>query len=249
MSKRRKRKPLPLEQLVGRLGEVHGPVRLPRRLDPLSELVFTVLSQNTSDRNSEAAYQSLTLRFPDWDQVRRARVKSIANTIRHGGLADQKAPRIKQILKQIHAEQGTLSLDHLDEMTDDEAVEYLVAFDGVGRKTAACVLLFACRRPVLPVDTHVHRVSQRLGLIGPKTTADQAHDLLQAELPDALVLDFHVQLIRHGRTTCKAQRPRCESCVLRESCPAEPQLATMAANKKRAPQSGGAILPHVPPAR
>ncbi len=210
-------------EVISRLQRLYGPVELGEPLDPLSELVLTILSQNTSDANSSSAFAALRKRFGDWDRVRRARVKTIVNTIRSGGLAEQKAPRIKNILQQIYLSRGTLSLDHLDQMTDTQAVEYLTSFDGVGPKTAACVLMFASRRPVLPVDTHVHRLAMRLTLIPQKTTADQAHQLLQSQLANEQVIDFHVQSIRHGRQLCKARRPLCHQCVLQDRCQAAPE--------------------------
>ena len=212
---------LSIDLLLERFQIVYGRVVLNDPYDPVSELVLTILSQNTTDKNSGAAFAALRKRFgDDWDAVRRARPATIANAIRQGGLADQKAPRIKAILQEIHSTQGTLSLDHLDEMSDEEALDYLTAFPGVGPKTAACVLMFSLRRPVLPVDTHVHRVGLRLGLIPPKTDANKAHSLLQEQLTSEQVIDFHIQMIRHGKRTCIARQPRCSTCVLQDHCPA-----------------------------
>lgn len=203
-----------------RLGKVYGAVEAPRQRPVLDALVRTILSQNTSDLNSSAAFEELGRRFDDWNAVRRAPVARIVRAIRTAGLANRKAPRIKAILKKIHAERGETSLEFLRAMPVDEAVEYLTGLDGVGPKTAACVLLFACRKPVLPVDTHVHRVSRRLGLIGARTGAERAHDELAGLVTPRLVLEFHVLLIRHGRTTCSARRPKCEGCPLLDLCPA-----------------------------
>ncbi len=205
--------------LCNRLRRVHGPVHWPEQWPVLDELVATILSQNTSDANSSAAFEELRGRFPQWDAVRRAPVARIAHAIRRGGLSKQKAPRIKAILQHVHNERGSLSLEFLRDLPAADAVDYLSSFPGVGPKTAACVLLFACRQPVLPVDTHVHRVSRRLGLIGPKVDAVKAQDQLAAMVPPRLVLEFHILLIRHGRTVCRAQRPRCEECVLLDQCP------------------------------
>jgi len=207
-----------------RLASAYGPVELSERGPVLDELVGTILSQNTSDTNSHAAFEELKRRFPDWDAVRRAPVRSIAGAIRRGGLAEQKAPRIKRILQQLHGERGELSLEFLRDMPPAEAMGYLTAFDGIGPKTAACVLLFACRKPVLPVDTHVHRVSRRLGLIGPNVDAARAHDELPRLVPPRLVLDFHVGLIRHGRRVCRARNPGCEECPLLDLCEEGPRL-------------------------
>ncbi len=203
-----------------RLRKVYGAVEAPRRRPVLDALVRTILSQNTSDVNSLAAFEELERRFDDWDAVRRAPVARIAGAIRTAGLANRKAPRIKAILKKIHAERGETSLEFLGAMPTEEAVEYLTGLDGVGPKTAACVLLFACRKPVLPVDTHVHRVSRRLGLIGARTGAEKAHNELARLVTPRHVLEFHVLVIRHGRTVCSARRPKCEACPLLDLCPA-----------------------------
>ena len=203
-----------------RLRKVHGPVEPPPQRPVLDALVRTILSQNTSDANSLAGFDELKRRFNDWDAVRRAPVARIARAIRTAGLANQKAPRIKAILKRIHAERGEMSLEFLQAMPANEAVDYLTALDGVGPKTAACVLLFACRKPVLPVDTHVHRVCHRLGLIGRRTGAEKAHEELARLVKAEQVLEFHVLLIRHGRAVCTARRPDCEACSLLELCPA-----------------------------
>ena len=202
-----------------RLGKAYGPVESPRPRPVLDSLGGTVLSQNTSDRNSHAAFEELVRRFDDWDAVRRAPAARIARAIRRAGLSNQKAPRIKTILEKIRDDRGELSLEFLHEMPTARAVAYLRALPGVGPKTAACVLLFACRKPVLPVDTHVHRVSRRLGPIGPRTDAEKAHEELARLVPKRRVLEFHVQLIRHGRTVCSARNPQCEPCPLLDLCP------------------------------
>ena len=205
--------------ILRRLERVFGPVKPPEQLPVLDELIATILSQNTTDSNSGAAFGELRRRFPDWEAVRRAPVERVADAIRIAGLANQKTPRIKAVLQRLHEERGELSLEFLHEMPLDEACEYLRRFSGVGPKTIACVLLFACRKPILPVDTHVHRVSRRLGLIGPKTNEANAHDKLSRLVPAERVLDFHIQLIRHGRQVCSARTPRCTDCVLLDRCP------------------------------
>jgi endonuclease-3 len=193
----------------------------PRPLqDPLSELIQTVLSQNTSDVNSDRAYGSLMQRFDgDWEAVRLAPAEAVADAIRVGGLAEIKAARIKGVLDRIAERVGELDLTFLRELPLEEGREFLRSLDGVGPKTAACVLLFSCGKPALPVDTHVYRVSQRLGLVPRKASAEQAHTLLEAAVAPDLVYAVHIQLIRHGRETCKAQRPRCSGCPLRDLCP------------------------------
>lgn len=205
--------------ILRRLEHAYGPVEPPEQRPVLDELIATILSQSTTDTNSGAAFRQLQQRFRDWDQARQAPVRQIADAIRIGGLADQKAPRIKGLLQQLHADHGRLSLEFLHDWPVDRASDCLRQFPGVGPKTIACVLLFACRKPILPVDTHVHRVSQRLGLIGPGTTAVKAHEELARRVPSRRVLDFHIQLIRHGRGVCAARKPRCTECVLLAHCP------------------------------
>jgi len=205
--------------ICGRLRRAYGPVEPPAQLPVLDELIAAILSQNTSDSNSDAAFAELRRRFSNWDAVRRAPGARIAKAIRNAGLSQIKAPRIKRILQAIYTERGELSLDFLCHETVPKAVEYLQQFPGVGPKTVACVLLFACRKPVLPVDTHVHRVSRRLGLIGTRVDAVRAHEELAHMVPPRLVLDFHIQLIRHGRRTCQARNPQCERCALVDLCP------------------------------
>ncbi len=206
--------------ILRRLERVFGPVEPPEQLPVLDELIATILSQNTTDSNSGAAFEELRRRFRDWEAVRRASVERVTDAIRIAGLANQKAPRIKAVLQRLHEERGELSLEFLHEWPLDDACEYLRRFPGVGPKTIACVLLFACRKPILPVDTHVHRVSQRLGLIGSKTNEANAHAELARLVPPERVLDFHIQLIRHGREVCAARKPRCTECVLLDRCPA-----------------------------
>jgi endonuclease-3 len=208
-----------IDLILGRLGAHYGPPRTPRPNDPLAELVQTILSQNTSDANSGRAFESLMGRFRSWEAIRAAPTQEVADAIRSGGLAEVKAPRIKAALEEIHRRQGDLSLDLLRDLDVEAGRAYLTSLGGVGPKTAACVLLFALGKPALPVDTHVYRVSCRLGLIGPKTSAEQAHRDLDQAVPPAQVYDFHMLLIHHGRQTCKAQRPRCSACPLGDVCP------------------------------
>lgn len=186
---------------------------------PLDELIQTILSQNTSDVNSGRAYASLREAFPTWESVREADTGAVAEAIRSGGLARVKAPRIQQVIAHLEAERGAATLDFLGPMAVDEARQYLLSLPGVGPKTAACVLLFSLHKPALPVDTHVYRVSQRLGLVPVKASAEQAHTLLEALIPQELYYPFHLLLIQHGRTLCSAQRPQCEACPLLDICP------------------------------
>jgi endonuclease-3 len=187
--------------------------------DPLSELVLTVLSQNTSDVNSGRAFARLLSAFPNWQAVMRADMKAVEEAIRPGGLAPSKAPRIQAMLHEVWSRRDSLDISFLQDMPIEEARAWLRSLPGVGPKTAACVLLFSLGKPALPVDTHVFRVAKRLGLVPQKASAEQAHRLLEDMLEPEEVYPFHINLIRHGRRTCLAQRPRCPQCVLRHGCP------------------------------
>jgi endonuclease-3 len=201
-----------------RLEAVYGPLRPSPGDEPLGELIGTILSQSTTDINSGRAYQRLRAMYPRWEEVLDASEDEIYEAIKPAGLGRMKAPRIKQTLREVLRRRGELRLDFLAEMPLDEAKRWLVSLDGVGPKTAACVLLFSLGRPALPVDTHVHRVSRRLGLIGPRVSAERAHDQLEAALEPEQVYTFHVGMIRHGRRVCHAQRPACANCPLRDLC-------------------------------
>jgi len=189
------------------------------RFDPISELVFTILSQHTSDLNSEKAFHALQKHFGSWEAVAAADAEAIAEPIRSGGLARIKAPRIKDVLERVLDLRGSLDLSFLKDLSLEEAKAWLQALPGIGPKTAAVVLCFSLGMPAMAVDTHVHRVSKRLGFIGPKVTADQAHPILEAMVDPDEVYAFHVDLITHGRRVCKAQRPLCGECVLEWGCP------------------------------
>lgn len=186
--------------------------------DPLAGLIATILSQNTSDVNSSRAFDSLRRRFPTWEEVLRAPVEEIADAIRPGGLADQKAPRIRRILESIAAERGSLTMDFLSAMDDDSAAEYLEELPGVGPKTSACVLLFELGRDVFPVDTHVERVAKRMGLVAGSTPPARIQAMLKDMTPTGMCMEGHLLLIRHGREICRAREPLCRVCPLREDC-------------------------------
>ena len=205
-----------------RLERHFGELLPPRRSDPLEELVLTVLSQHTSDLNAERAYGSLRRAFPTWDAVDRARPGAVADAIRSGGLANTKAPRIQAILREVRDREGGFDLSALRAMPDAEATAYLSSLPGVGPKTAAVVLAFALGRDAIPVDTHVHRVTTRLGWIAARTGADRAHRALEELVPAEIRVPLHVGLIRLGREICKAGRPRCEECPVFELCPTGP---------------------------
>ncbi|MHB8513090.1 MAG: endonuclease III domain-containing protein [Actinomycetota bacterium] len=187
--------------------------------DPLDELIFTLLSQHTSDLNRDRAWVSLRHTFKTWSSVAKASNKQIADSIRMGGLADSKAPRIKSVLAEVKEREGRYSLATLSSMTDAEVAEYLTSLHGIGPKTAACVLAFSLGRPALPVDTHVHRIAMRLGFVQRNATAEATQRVLEALVPPRQRVQTHVRLIAHGRTTCTAQRPRCDECILRDLCP------------------------------
>jgi endonuclease-3 len=202
------------ERLLAHYGE---PERKVRR-DPLSELVLTILSQNTSDTNSGRAYRSLRERYAGWQDVLAAPAEELAEAIRVGGLANVKAPRIRSILGQLCEERGELDLGFLEDLSVEQARAYLLDLPGVGPKTAACVLLFSLDLPALPVDTHVHRVALRVGLIPRSASAERAHTLLESLMPPEAYYPFHLLMIRHGRTLCKASSPLCAQCPLAERC-------------------------------
>jgi endonuclease-3 len=201
-----------------RLLDAYGEPTWRPHLDPVSELVSTILSQNTNDVNRDTAYDRLRDRLPTWEQVRDADVDDVIDAIRPAGLANQKGPRIQEALRVITRERGELELDFLADSPVDEAKDWLSAIKGVGPKTAAIVLLFSLGRPAFPVDTHVHRVTKRLGLIGPRVTREKAHDDLEHLVPPDDYYAFHLNLIRHGRQVCTSRKPRCEECVLRDLC-------------------------------
>ena len=201
-----------------------GPFNPKPRLPVLDELVLTVLSQHTSDANSGRAFATLKQRFRSWEEVLHAHTSEVAGAIRAGGIANVKARRIRAILAAIEEREGSLDTMRLEGLSDTDADAYLRSLPGVGPKTAACVLVFSMGRAAFPVDTHVHRVSARLGLVGGGATAEQAHASLAPRVPPELRYEFHAQLVRHGRTVCKPRRPRCSECVLFDLCTSGPRL-------------------------
>jgi endonuclease-3 len=186
--------------------------------DPVASLVNTILSQNTNDVNRDRAFERMRGRLPTWEAVRDAPEEALIDAIRPAGLAPTKAPRIQEALRRITVERGEISLDFLADLPVGEARAWLLDLPGVGPKTAAIVLLFALGRPAFPVDTHVHRLSRRLGLIPEKASREKAHELLEALVPPELYYVFHLNLIAHGRTVCHARNPEHERCVLRDEC-------------------------------
>lgn len=199
----------------------HYGTRIVETRDPLDGLILIILSQATNDINCDRSFRALKAQFPTWDEALAAPVTAIADAIRYGGLANQKAARIQEILRQIKVDGGTLDLAWMYEATAAECIAYLSKFHGVGPKTIACVLVFFLNKPAFPVDTHVHRVTQRLGWVRSQDSAAAAHYILEVAVPDECKLDLHVNLIAHGRALCRAAGnggPRCGECFLRPRC-------------------------------
>jgi len=205
--------------ILARLRRAYGDPPPPRRLAPLDELILTVLSQNTNDVNRDRAYADLRSRFATWDEVADAPLPAIAKAIRRGGLAPTKSVRIREMLRELRARGMPLDERTFARMRSRELWDLLVGLRGVGPKTAAIVLLFSLGRPFFPVDTHVHRLTRRLGLVPENSDAVKAQELLQEVVPAKDVYDFHVLLIRHGREVCVARRPLCSRCALATICP------------------------------
>lgn len=206
------------EAIMQRLAAIYGaPQHVPSG-DAVGELVLTVLSQNTADTNSGRAFVQLMRRYPSWEAIAEAPPDELIATIQNGGLAQQKGPRIQAILRAVGERSPEWDLGFLRQLPLEEARTWLRALPGVGPKTAACVLLFSLGLPAMPVDTHVERVSKRLGMVPAKATAEQAHELLERLVPPDDYYRFHMLLIKHGRRTCIARRPACERCPLFE-CP------------------------------
>lgn len=208
-----------LAAILRRLRAAYGEPPPPRRLAPLDELILTVLSQNTNDTNRDRAYADLRARFPSWDDVADAPLPAIARAIRRGGLGPTKSVRIREILRALRDRGIPLDARAFVGMRSAVLWDLLVGLRGVGPKTAACVLLFSLGRPFFPVDTHVHRVARRLGLVPDAAVAVQAQALLQEAVPSADVYALHMLLIRHGRDVCLARRPLCSRCPLVGVCP------------------------------
>jgi len=208
----------PIRYIIQNLERVYGVPENSRRSDPLDMLIQIILSQATSDINSHRTFAVLKRSFPDWDTVLRARESTIAATIQSGGLANQKAAVIKSLLRQIKQDRGTLDLNFLHTLAPEAAVEYLSQFRGIGPKTIACTLLFACRTEIFPLDTHIFRILRRVGLIPLKCSDRRAHELMNAIVPARKFYSFHVNLIRHGRALCRPRDPVCERCPIVEYC-------------------------------
>ncbi|HEX9961025.1 MAG TPA: hypothetical protein VGB00_08835 [Pyrinomonadaceae bacterium] len=208
----------PFGYIVQNLEKTFGEPSPGRKSDPLAMLVNIILSQATSDTNSRRTFQNLRERFENWDAVLAADESEIADAIRLGGLANQKAKVIKNLLRQIKETRGALSLKFVEKIPDEAAREYLSQFRGIGPKTVACTLLFACRKEVFPLDTHIFRVLKRMGILPEKISDAKAHALLDRLVPEGKFYSLHVNLIRLGRKICRPREPLCEKCPLVEYC-------------------------------
>jgi endonuclease-3 len=232
------------EDTLAALASMYGTPVWQRVYEPTSELILTILSANSADINAEKAFDALSRRWPttgdsevdtkvyrpgwggdgigratpDWSAVADAPIDELTDIIRPGGLANQKAPRVQAALHRIYEERGDYSLEFLGDMAPADALAWLVAIPGVGRKTASVVLLFSFGMPLIPVDRHVERVSKRIGLVPAKATALQAHDYIEALVPLERAHETHVNLITHGRQTCHSQRPACGRCAIAYRC-------------------------------
>jgi len=200
------------------LEKEYGIPRRARPGNPLDILIETILSQNTNDQNRDRAYQRLKTRFPRWEDVLRARTKTIVSAIRHGGLAEQKARHIREILHWIKKQEGKLSLSFLRKMDSEEIKKTIGPLKGVGPKTLHCLLLFGLRREAFPVDTHILRIGKRLGFIPERMDAEKAHEWMSGLIPKKKSLSLHLNLIRFGRSVCKARNPLCNVCFLSGEC-------------------------------
>jgi endonuclease-3 len=224
VARKTKPKPLAPDEIIARLQSIYGEPQWRPHHDATAELVLTLLSQNTSDSNSGRAFSRLLQRFPDWDSVIAAPLPEVEEAIRPGGLAPTKAPRLQAMLAEVKSRTGGFDLRFLQDMPVEGAREWLRTLPAVGPKTAACVLLFGLGMPGLPVDTHVFRVSCRLGLVEEKMGPDKAQTYLEGLVPPQDHFAFHILLIRHGRHCCSARNPNCDACPLRPDCPAAPSF-------------------------
>lgn len=220
-----------------RLRAVYGAPLMKPHCHPIAELVLTVLSQSTNDRNRDVAYLRLRRSLPTWEQVRDAPLQEVEEAIRPGGISKVKSARIQAILRAITLDprdpEQELSLDWLADAPLMEARDYLTALPGVGRKTAACVLLFSYGLRDVPVDTHVSRVGMRLRLLRPGAPFEELHDEMLALTPPGQELELHVNLLRHGRRTCHARTPQCGECALARMCPSRELLSPVAAQRRQ----------------
>lgn len=205
-------------RIAAALEALYGVPRWKGRRDPLDCLIETILSQSTNDRNRERAFAELTRRFPSWAAVAESPTRTVADAIRVAGLANQKSGRIQAVLRWVKEQFGGYSLDAIETMDSDAVFDLLCTQKGIGKKTVAILLAFGLGRDVFAVDTHVHRIAGRLGLIGPRIDAARAHDVMARQVPEGKSYSFHVNLIRFGREICHARKPECGLCPVRRSC-------------------------------
>ncbi len=224
------------EPVAAELAAMFGYPNWRQSLPAVDELVDCILSQSTSDTNRDRAFAALKARYTDWEAVMNAPTDDVIDTIRPAGLANQKAPRIQNVLRRIHAEQGALDIDFLADLPLNEARDWLTALDGVGPKTAAIVLCFAFNRPAFPVDTHIHRIGQRIGFLPQGISAEKAHPIMETIVPPEDHYAFHLNLIRLGREICQARRPACERCPLTAHCDYYRQMTGAAGDDDRPEQ-------------
>lgn len=212
---RRQAKYLPV---AAELGALYGVAQWRKNTPAMDELVSCILSQNTSDTNRDRGFDALKARFPTWLEVLEAPVEDVIDAIRPAGLSNQKGPRIQAVLRFILEQRGEFDIDFLQDLPLDEAKAWLTQLNGIGPKTAAIVLCFSFNRPAFPVDTHVHRVGQRIGFLPEGISADKAHPVMEAIIPPEDHYAFHINLIQHGRNLCKARKPLCERCPITLHC-------------------------------
>ena len=228
-------------QVHQRLLKAYGEPTWRDRKPPVDELVSTILSQNTNDLNRDRAFEALRARFPTWESVRDAKPSQVVRAIRVAGIANQKGPRIQAALRAITDERGRIELDFLRKQAPESVREWLLQIKGVGPKTAAIVMQFALDMPAFPVDTHIHRVTGRIGLRPPKASREQAHQILAELFAPEMYYAAHLNLIRHGREICKAARPRCEQCVLQDVCAYYRTVFAKAGKKGRKNDGAGLV--------
>lgn len=207
-----------LVKVMNRMKEEYGKPERPVIESPVKSVIRTILSQNTNDQNRDVASGRLFKKFETVEEILKADKKDIEEAVRPAGLGPTKAERIKKFLERLKDEEGRITLEQVESMSKDEAKRYMESFEGIGPKTSAVTLLFVFGKPVMPVDTHVHRVSIRLGIIPKGTTRKRAHDLLEEKVPEERMYSFHINLIKHGRKICKARKPLCSNCVVNGFC-------------------------------
>ena len=205
-----------VDAIAGRLEAHDGPIPWERQGDPLDVLILTILSQNTNDTNRDRAYAELQQTYSSHQAMAEAPTAELAEVIRTAGMHNQKAKSIQRALRTTYERHGAYDLSHLEKLSTEEALAELVALKGVGKKTAGIVLAFSLGKPYFPVDTHIQRITKRLGFV---QKTEDPHDVMNALVPDELKFQFHIHLIQHGRDTCKARKPRCEDCVIADLCP------------------------------